>query len=279
MVEVMKKKRRKKKVVKPTQKQKQKQSVSQVVKINIGDTKRKPIPRTRASTQKPQVIYQPQAIPIAPTIVNEEIKFKLNKLDQVLAQALMQKTNEPHQRTGNLAGEAAIRRAEGEQGTVVQTEAPEEQIEAPVLTTAFNLAPFNIMEKPEVSGGGVEPSPKRGRGRPRGVKNKQKGEPAEAVATPASSIQMKPAVGIPFVQGRVPKTRGAEESSKDIRDVMKPTIQPSIKIKKDLLEEVKKIRATQPLRDEAQIELNKLARRQARKMRSDELKKQSQSSV
>lgn len=278
----MKKKRRKKKLVKPTQKQKQKQSVSQVVKINIGDTKRKPIPRTRASTQKPQVIYQPQAIPIAPTIVNEEIKFKLNKLDQVLAEALMQKTSEPHQRTGNLAGAAAIRRAEGEQGSLVQTEAP-------ILTTAFNLAPVNIMEKPEVSGGGGEPSPKR-RGRPPGVKNKPKGEPAEAVATPTSSVQMKPAVGIPFVQGRVPKKRGAEESSKDIRDLMESTIQPSPKIKKDLLEEVKKIRAiqleedtkiraTKPLRDEVQIELKKIARTQARKMRLAELKKQKQSSV
>jgi len=208
MVEVMKKKRRKKKLIKPTQKQKQKQSVSQVVKINIGDTKRKPIPRTRASTQKPQVIYQPQAIPIAPTIVNEEIKFKLNKLDQVLAEALMQKTSEPHQRTGNLAGAAAIRRAEGEQGSLVQTEAP-------ILTTAFNLAPVNIMEKPEVSGGGGEPSPKR-RGRPPGVKNKPKGEPAEisAVAMPVSTMSaVLPTTASPVVQGRVPRRRSAEDRS------------------------------------------------------------------
>jgi len=205
MVEVMKKKRRKKKVVKPTQKQKQKQSVSQVVKINIGDTKRKPIPRTRASTQKPQVIYQPQAIPIAPTIVNEEIKFKLNKLDQVLAEALIQKTNEPHQRTGNLAGAAAIRRAEGQQGTLVQTET---QTEAPV----------NIMEKPEVSGGG-EPSPKR-KGRPIGSKNKPKGEPSEisAVAMPVSTMSnVLPTTASAVVQGRVPRGRSAEDRSSRVQ--------------------------------------------------------------
>jgi len=205
MVEVMKKKRRKKKVVKPTQKQKQKQSVSQVVKINIGDTKRKPIPRTRASTQKPQVIYQPQAIPIAPTIVNEEIKFKLNKLDQVLAEALMQKTNEPHQRTGNLAGAAAIRRAEGQQGTLVQTET---QTEAPV----------NIMEKPEVSGGG-EPSLKR-KGRPPGAKNKPKGEPSEisAVAMPVSTMSnVLPTTASAVVQGRVPRGRSAEDRSSRVQ--------------------------------------------------------------
>jgi len=244
----MKKKRRKKKVVKPTQKQKQKQSVSQVVKINIGDTKRKSIPRTRASTQKPQVIYQPQAIPIAPTIVNEEIKFKLNKLDQVLAEALTQKTSEPHQRTGNLAGAAAIRRAEGQQGTLVQTEEP-------VLTTSFNLAPFNIMEKPEVSGGGVEPSPKR-RGRPPGSKNKPRGEPAEisAIAMPVSTMtDILPTPASAVVQGRVPRGRGAEDrSSQRISDFL-----PHNRVAEEQLLQMRTLRA------------QKLA----------ELKKQSQSSV
>lgn len=270
MVEVMKKKRRKKKVIKSTQKQKQKQTVSQVVKINIGDTKRKPIPRTRASTQKPQVIYQPQAIPIAPTIANEEIKFKLNKLDQVLAQALMQKTSEPHQRTANLAGQAAIRRAEGEQGTLVQTES---QTEAPVLTTSFNLAPVNIMEKAdfeaimtpepimsamkkaEVSGGGGEPSPKR-RGRPPGVKNKPKGEPAEisAVAMPVSTMSnVLPTTASPVVQGRVPRGRGAEDRSSQ------------------------RISAFLPHNREAEAQL--LAMRTLRTQRLAELKKQRQSSV
>lgn len=239
----MKKKRRKKKVVKPTQKQKQKQSVSQVVKINIGDTKRKPIPRTRSSTQKPQVIYQPQAIPIAPTIVNEEIKFKLNKLDQVLAEALTQKTSEPHQRTGNLAGVAAIRRAEGEQGTVVQTEAPVNIMNEKAAFEA-TMTPASLMSemiKPEVSGGGGEPSPKR-RGRPPGVKNKPRGEPSEisAVAMPVSTMSdILPTPASAVVQGRVPRGRGAEDrSSQRIT-----TFLPHNRVAEDQLLQMRTIRA------------------------------------
>tara|TARA_R110000803_G_scaffold3637_3_gene12209 strand:+ start:1587 stop:2309 length:723 start_codon:yes stop_codon:yes gene_type:complete len=217
MVEVMKKKRRKKKVVKPTQKptqkQKQKQSVSQVVKINIGDTKRKPIPRTRGSTQKPQVIYQQQPIPLAPTTLSEEIKFKLNKLDQDVAIALMQKSSDHQQRTGNLAGVAAIKRAEGQQGTLVQTET---QTEEPILTKSFNLAPVSI--KPEVSG-----ETKR-RGRPSGSKNKPKAE-LSAVATPVSTMSdVLPVRADPIVQGtRTIQQRGSEQRpSQDIRELLRP---------------------------------------------------------